>query len=348
MNGDPGGHPGQDRYARDPFSFHGRVEMRPFASEALAENALGDPHVREVPVYLPPNAGAGGERLPVVFVLSGFTGRGHSLLETHPWKTCVVRDYDRGVERGDLPRAILVLPDCFTRLGGSQYVNSTAVGRYEDYVARELTAWVDATYPTEPGRRAVVGKSSGGFGAMHLAMRHPDTFPVAASISGDCHFEYCYGTEFLAALRGLRNHDFDPAKFLAAFAESHDLGGDGHAVLNLLAMSACYSPNPDSPLGFDLPIDLRTGARIPEVWERWLAFDPVVACSEYAEALRSLDLLYLEAGTRDEFHLQFSLRVLVRRLQELDIPCVHEEFEGGHFALNERIPALLPRVIEAL
>ncbi len=352
MNGEPGEHPGVNpgvnRYARDPFSFHGRVEMRPFASEALAENALGDPHVREVPVYLPPDAGAGGERLPVVFLLSGFTGRGHALLETHPWKTCVVRDYDRGVERGDLPRAILVLPDCFTRLGGSQYVNSSAVGRYEDYVARELTAWVDATYPTEPGRRAVVGKSSGGFGAMHLAMRHPDTFPVAASISGDCHFEYCYGTEFLAALRGLRNHDFDPAKFLAAFAESHDLGGDGHAVLNLLAMSACYSPNPDSPLGFDLPIDLETGERVSAVWERWLEFDPVVACERYAAELSRLELLYLEAGLADEFHLQFALRILARRLTELGIPHEHVEHERGHFDISDRYLTVLPKLVSAL
>lgn len=348
MSAHPDEHSESCRYTRDPFAFHGRVEMRPFASEALAGNPLGDPHEREVPVYLPPNAGANGERLPVLFLLSGFTGRGHSLLETHPWKPGVVRDYDRGVERGDMPRAVLVMPDGFTRLGGSQYVNSSAVGQYEDYVARELTTWVDATYPTEPGRRGVVGKSSGGFGALHLAMRHPDTFPVAASISGDCNFEYCYGTEFLAGLRGLRGYDFDPAKFLTAFAETHELKGDGHAIINLLAMSACYSPNPESALGFDLPIDLETGARIPPVWDRWLEFDPVVACERHAAALSRLDLLYLEAGLADEFHLQFALRVLVQRLTELGIPCEHVEHEGGHFDLSGRYSVVLPRLIAAL
>jgi len=334
-------------YVRDPASFRGRVEMRPYESVALKGNAPGDPHVREVPVYLPP-AALEGERLPVVFLLAAFTSRPQSWLETHPWKSGVVQAVDRAMAAGEMPPAILVMPDAFTHLGGSQYVNSEALGRYEDYVALELVEWVDATYPTRAGRRALMGKSSGGFGALHLGMRHPDTFGVVASISGDCHFEYGYAGDFLCALRGLEAHAGDPRAFLEAFQRTHDLSGDGHAVLSLLGMSACYSPNPASPLGFDLPIDLRTGARIPEVWERWLAFDPVVACSEYADALRSLDLLYLEAGTRDEFHLQFSLRVLVRRLQELGIPYVHEEFEGGHFALNERIPALLPRVIEAL
>ena len=338
---------GDDRWLRDPHTFRGRLELRPFESEVLRDNPLSDPHVREVPVYVPPQA-VQGERAPVVFLLTGFTGRPHALLETHPWKTGVVLAADRAMAAGELSPAILVMPDAFTRYGGSQFVNSGALGRYEDYVARELVAWVDEIYPTRAGRRALVGKSSGGFGALHLGMRHPRVFPVVASIAGDCHFEYGYAQDFLNALRGLQAHGGDPRAFLAAFEESHDLSGDGHAVLNLLAMSACYSPNPESELGFDLPIDLHTGERVPEVWERWLAFDPLVACEAHADALRSLELLYLEAGTRDEFHLQFGLRVLVRKLAALGIPCEHVEFEGGHFGLNDRYVELLPRLIAAL
>ena len=113
-------------------------------------------------------------------------------------------------------------------------------------------------------------------------------------------------------------------------------------------MSACYSPNPDAQLGFDLPIDLHTGARVPEVWKRWLRFDPVCACEEYAQGLRSLDLLHLEAGTSDEFHLQFGLRVLAQRLTSLKIEHNHEEFDGGHFGINGRYVQLMPRLIEAI
>ena len=207
---------------------------------------------------------------------------------------------------------------------------------------------MDATFPVREGRRGIIGKSSGGFGALHLGMRHADLFGAVASISGDCHFEYSYATDFLPALRGLIPFDGDPARFLAAFEENHELRGDGHATLNLLAMSACYSPNPDSPLGFDLPIDPHTGARVSEVWERWLAFDPVCACEQHAEALRSLNLLHLEAGTTDEFHLQFGLRILAQRLTSLNIEHCHEEFDGGHFGINERYVQLIPRLVEAL
>ena len=113
-------------------------------------------------------------------------------------------------------------------------------------------------------------------------------------------------------------------------------------------MSACYSPNPDVPLGFDLPIDPRTGVRVPEVWKRWLRFDPVCACEEYSEGLRSLDLLHLEAGTTDEFHLQFGLRILSQRLKSLKIEHCHDEFDGGHFGINGRYVQLIPRLIDAL
>ena len=335
-----------DRLLRDPDTFQGRVEVHPFQSRVLENNALGDPALRETPIYLPPQAGS--ESLPVIYMLVGFTGRPHSLLETHPWKSGVILTLDRAMATGEMPPAIVVMPNAFTRYGGSQYVNSSAVGAYEDHVVQELVPWVDATFPAREGRRGIIGKSSGGFGALHLGMRHADLFGAVASISGDCHFEYSYATDFLPALRGLIPFDGDPARFLAAFEENHELGGDGHATLNLLAMSACYSPNPDSPLGFDLPIDPHTGARVSEVWERWLAFDPVCACEQHAEALRSLNLLHLEAGTTDEFHLQFGLRVLAQRLTSLNIEHCHEEFDGGHFGINERYVQLMPRLIDAI
>ncbi|MFT5051035.1 MAG: S-formylglutathione hydrolase FrmB [Chlamydiales bacterium] len=335
-------------YRRDPLAFTGRVETRPFESRALQGNALGDAHIREVPVYLPPNFEDVEGGLPVVFILSAFTGRPQALLETHPWKAGVVQAFDRAVASGEAPPAILVMPDAFTRLGGSQYVDSSFCGNYETYVARELVAFIDETYPTRPGRRAVCGKSSGGFGALHLGMRHPDTFPVVASISGDCHFEFGYASDFLNAARGLLAHDSDPAAFLAAFAQHCDLSGDGHAVLNLLAMSACYSPNPDSPMGFDLPIDPRSGERIQATWERWLAYDPLHASKHFAANLRRLEWLYLEAGRSDEFHLQFALRALTGRLRELEVPFEHVEFEGGHFGLNARLTALLPELVRRL
>ncbi|MCA8979709.1 MAG: esterase [Planctomycetes bacterium] len=330
------------------MAFAGRVETPTIESAVLASNRLDDPTAREVPVYLPPGWDAPGASFPVVYLLAGFTGRGQKFLETHPWHKGVALRYDELVAAGTAPPAILVMPDCFTRMGGSQYVNSSYMGRYEDHLVRELVPFVDQHYPTRPGRRGVMGKSSGGYGAMRLSMRHSEVFGAAASISGDCHFEYGYAPEFLAGLRGLESAGGDPAAFLRAFFEDPKLDGDGHAVINLLAMSACYSPNPDSPLGFDLPVELGTGRRVEEVWKRWLAFDPVTLIDRHASDWRDLDWLHLECGKRDEFHLQFGLRILRERLVALDVPHEYEEFDGGHFGIDDRYLALLPRMIAAL
>ena len=115
-------------YLRDPASFRGRVEMRPFTSEVLADNAPGDPHVREVPVYLPP-AALQGERLPVIFLLAAFTSRPQSWLETHPWKSGVVLEIDRAMAAGETPPAIWGTPDAAQPLRRSPYGHTEDRGR---------------------------------------------------------------------------------------------------------------------------------------------------------------------------------------------------------------------------
>jgi enterochelin esterase family protein len=336
------------RFVHDPFSYKGRVEMRPQKSRVLASNRLEDPTEREVPVYLPPGWDEAGAQFPVIFMLAGFTGRGQNFLGSHPWKGSVVQTFDRAVARGACPPAILVMPDCFTAMGGGQYINSAFMGRYEDYIMGELVSFVDATYPTLPGRRGVIGKSSGGFGAMSLSMRYPEIFSAAASISGDCHFEYGYVLEFLAALRCLQASGGSPQGFLDGFYKRPILKGDDHALLNTLAMSACYSPALDQDLGFELPFDCHTGRRNESVWQRWLEFDPVYLVESCAPAWRSLDFLHLEAGQSDEFHLQFGLRILGQALERLEIPHRGGEFAGGHFDINHRYQHILPSMIAAL
>lgn len=326
----------------DPVAFHGRVELRAFESRVLADNPLGDPHVRSVPVYLPP--GADGEDLPVIFVLAGFTGRGHKYLETHPWHPGPIVGYDRAVAAGAAPPAILVLPDCFTRFGGSQYVDSSAVGAYRSHLVDELVPWVDATYRTRPKERGVVGKSSGGFGALWLGMQHPEVFGRVASISGDCGFDALFPPEFLACLRGLVAFNGSPAAFLEEFWRAPQLSGDGHAVINTLAMAACYAPNPTSELGFDLPFELETGELIDAVWQRFLAFDPLVAAPAHAAALASLEVLHLECGLSDEFHLQWGARRLARTWRELAIPHEHVEHAGGHRGIDDRFGPLFAKL----
>lgn len=333
---------------RSPLSapnLAGRLERCLVQSDLLRGNALGDPATRELPVYLPPGYENLGP-LPCIWLLAGFTGRGAKYAEVSGFAPSLVQSFDRLVALGEVPPAMLVMPDAFTRLGGSQYVDSSATGPYASHLVRELLPLVEAHFPA--GAHGLVGKSSGGFGALHLVRSYPGQFAAAASISGDCCFELCYAADFPAALRGLARHGFDPLTFLAAIEGRGPNSADEHTTLGALAMAACYSPNPSSPLGFDLPFDLHSAERIELVWRRWLHFDPLQAAEEAAPAWSQLALLHVECGLADEYHLQWGLRRLVRRLVELGVPHQHLEHPGGHRHIDGRILAVLGPMVRAL
>jgi len=315
----------------------------------LRGNAAGDPHERRVPVYLPPAYDEHPERrFPVVVVLTGFTGRGRMLLNDNPWSPSLDERMDALIASG-CPETILVMPDCFTRFGGSQYVDSTATGRYETHLVRELVPWVDARYRTLGARehRGIAGKSSGGFGAMRLGMRHPDVFGALACHSGDMLFEYCYQVDFPKACSVLQAAG-GARRFLEGFEAKPQKGKDDFLALNILAMAACYSPDASAELGVALPFDLATGLPRADVWARWLAFDPLRLLPAHAEALRSLKLLYLDCGTKDEFHLHHGARAFAAELERLRIAHRHEEFDDGHMNVPYRYDVSLPALARAL
>ncbi len=331
---------------------NGRVDSFDLASEALRSNSLGDPADRQVPVYLPPGYDESGDRrYPVVVVLTGFTGRGVMALNRSGWGEGIDQRMDRLIASGACPPMILVLPDCFTRLGGSQYLDSSATGPYETYVVREVVPEVDRRYRTLADRRhrGVMGKSSGGYGALVLGMRHPDVFGALASHSGDTAFEYCYRPDFPGVVRAAEKHG-SLEKFLLDFEKSPKKSHDQMMVLNILAMAACYSPNPSkpSPLAFDLPFDLATGEIEGTVWKKWAAWDPVEMADAHAEALRSLRLVFLDCGRRDEFRLDVGARILAARLRALGVPFEHEEFDDGHMDIQYRYDVSLPKLAKAL
>lgn len=324
---------------------NGRLQVETVSSVVLKDNPLGDPRRREVPVYLPPSYGAKrGRRYPVLFYLPGFTGTGRGSVNYNPWKENVVERFDRLISTAKSHEAILVIPDCFTAFGGSQYLNSGAVGLYGDHVLYELVGFIEDKFATvrSPEGRAVLGKSSGGFGALTLAMHHPEIFAHCVSHSGDMGFDACYGGDLLKLCAAAEKFGRSLPRLTAEFRRSRDKAGFDFGAINALGMSACYSPNPKSPVGFDVPVDLRTGERLPAVWKRWEALDPVHACARHATQLSRLKTLWFDAGVKDEFFLHLGARRLSDALKRLKVKHAHEEHDRGHFDMDARLDVSLP------
>jgi enterochelin esterase-like enzyme len=327
----------------------GRVDVTTIESRLLEGNLLGDPSRRELLAYLPPDYDARSDRYPTVMILPGFGSNHRSLLGYDIWKPNLVERFEALVVNGDCPPAILVLPDAITTYGGSQFVDSTVTGLYQSYLAEEVVAHVDATYRTIPEReaRAVAGRSSGGFGALRLAMDRSDLFSVVGSHAGDALFEVTLRPMFLPAALA-----FDRAGGVEAFArriaETGPRGSDFDALF-FLAAAMAYAPEPERPLPHAaLPFDARTGDPVPDVWARFLAHDPVLRAPLHADALRSLRLVYVDAGNVDEYGAQLAARKLDGALRAAGAQVVFEEFEGGHRGTSHRYDASLPRLVSAL
>ncbi len=328
------------------------IEMPEIASKALAKNPLGDPSTRRLPILLPPDYESSGRRYPIIVGLTGFTGRGIMMLNDSAWGPNLTQRLEALYAAG-MPHAILILPDCFTRYGGSQYINSAATGRYEDYVIDGLIPWIDAHYRTIPAleARGVFGKSSGGYGSMILGMRHPDVFGALACHSGDMFFDLCYARDFPAFCNAI-NRAGGVEEWWRRTTEKigavEKLANEDMEALNILAMAACYSPDASAPLGIGLPMDLHTCERIPEVWARWLEWDPAEQLDRYENSLRGLRLFYMDCGNRDEFSLHFGARLMAKRLTERGIPFEYEEFDDGHMSVQYRYDVSLPKIAHAL
>ncbi|HXY46541.1 MAG TPA: alpha/beta hydrolase-fold protein [Thermoplasmata archaeon] len=333
-----------------PLPLKGRAERHSFESRVLENNPWGDPTERELPVYLPPSGETEGR--PLLLLLSGYTGAGwlHFQRPRYLADTIVGR-LDRLIREGLVAEAVLVAPDCLTTLGGSQYLNSTATGRYEDYVVEEVLPWVQRRYRTGP--TAVLGTSSGGFGALSVALRHPERIRAAGSNAGDALFEYCYLPEFPIAFREIRKAGGPEEllrRLLSAPISNFGPANPQMKALETMAYASCYSPIESEPGRFDLPFDLETGETRPEVWSRWLACDPVrmIQTERHRKALGELAYVYVDGGRQDEYSLDLGARSFAAAAARQGIHVDFEEFEGVHADGGPRYDVMIPRLLRAL
>jgi len=340
----------------------GRFEQQTVRSRVLEGNPLGDPTERPLWVYLPPGCGDDpGRRYPGIYVIQGYTGQVDMWWNRSALRPTVPELVDElfagpgpegagGPQRPPPPAAIVVFVDCWTSLGGSQFLNSPGTGRYLDYLCDEVVAFVDQRYPTLPARehRGIAGKSSGGYGAMVAPMLRDDVFGALASHAGDALFEYCYQPDFAKATRALRDHyGGSYERFLADFATRPAMSKDSDgALLGTWAMAACYSAEPDGTV--TLPFDPATGRLRDEVWRRWLALDPVRMAAGHGAQLRSLRGIYLDAGRRDQFWLDLGAAAFSAELDALEIEHTFELFDATHSGIEYRYPKGLAFLAERL
>ncbi len=325
---------------------HRHPQVLRISSEVLKNNPLGDPHERDVWVYTPP--GHDPERpLPALLALAGFTGNGAMFFNADPVGDPLGARLDRMIARGECPPVIVVGVDCFTRVGGNQFIDSSATGPYATHLVSELLPFVERHFAVS--RWGVFGKSSGGYGAIVLAMLYPARFEAFACHSGDANFELCYLPDALEALDQFRAAG-GPRQWLDAYWQSpRRRGASQGKALNFLAMAAHYSPDEASPhLGISFPFDLETGRFLPEVWARWQAWDPVRMISSRKDALRRCRLAFVDCGSKDEYGLHWGARALAAELRNVGVNVVHEEFEDGHMNIQYRFERSIPLLTRAL
>ena len=357
----------------------GTLVVLEHVSSVLRGNPLRDPYARPLTVWLPAEydqgaSGGRGRRFPVLYDLVGFTGSGPAHVAWKNFSENVPERAARLIHERRMSPAILVFPDCFTALGGNQYINSSAIGRYADYLTKEIVPFVDREFRTVASRdhRGCFGKSSGGYGAIMHGMKYPSTWGAVADHSGDAYFEFVYWPDWPNTLNELARHrprrvaagrydvraaerganrgvdDGRVRRFLRAVWKKPKLTRDEvHAIMNL-CMAASYDPDPRAPNGFRLPFNLETGEVLSDRWRAWQRHDPVRLVRRYRRNLRSLRGIYLDCGWRDQYHIHYGCRLLSKRLRAAGIAHRYEEFNDDHSDIDYRMDVSLPFLSRAL
>lgn len=330
----------------------GRIETIEVESTALANNVLGDPTRRTIAIYLPEGYEHGSEEYPLLVDIVGFTGSGFGHIGWKAFQENVPQQIDRLVEAGEMGQVIVAFPDCFTSLGGNQYVNSSAMGNWTDFLCDEMVPALESAFRIKKGQahRGLFGKSSGGYGAVIHGMQRADCWGAIACHSGDMDFELCYRSDFPGLLRMLSNYDYNIGAFVRKVHKGKKVMGSDFHNLMMLAMAASYDPDPESPFGIRLPVTEDTCQIIEERWKNWLEWDPVLMIDkvEAQHNLKALKGIFIDCGSKDQYNLVYGARQFTNKLQLLGIDHRYEEFPDNHSTVDYRMDVSLPYLYNAI
>lgn len=283
--------------------------------QSLEGNLEGNSANREVFVILPPSyAKEPNRRYPVVYFLHGFGDTAQIYLDY-----LKIPDATRAAFAAGAQEMILVLPDGYTRLGGAMYSNSSTVGDFETFVARDLVAYIDGHYRSLAQResRGLAGHSIGGYGALRIGMKFPNVFSSLYAMSSCCLVPRTISVEQAKALEGATLEQALKPDFAMRFD---------------LAAAAAWSPAPDRP-PFFLDSGAKGGTLDPLVLAKWAANAPQAMLPQYLPALRSMAGISLDVGDKD-FILADS-NAMHAELNRFGIAHDWEVYEGDH---GNRVP----------
>ena len=281
---------------------------------ALEGNLEGDAVDRDVFVFLPPSyAKQKSRRYPVVYALHGYSiGAEQWSHEIHVPQTI------EGAFAQGAKEMIVVLPDSKTVHNGSMYSSSVTTGDFEQFVARDLVAYIDSHYRTIPDRksRGLVGHSMGGYGATRIGMKHADVFGSLYIMSPCC-----------LSPRPMGPANPENEKALEAVKTPEDSAKLGFFQRAQLASAAAWSPDPKNPpLYLDLPT--KDGVAQPDVLAKWTANAPLVFVDQYVDNLRKYHGVSIDVGDQDG--LRFDAGKLHDILDKYGIANSFEIYPGTH------------------
>ena len=303
------------------------VETLTVQSQVLRKNPLKDPSLRHNPILLPRRI---KKDLPVIIILSGFTGSGPKSFGVKPFESNIPQSIDKWFYKNKDLSPLVVFIDTMTCWGGSQFINSRASGLYEDYVMKEILPAIEQNYSVKssPKYWCLMGGSSGGYGALHLASRFPKRFGLAAALAPDSAFDLSLLPEIYSTLPTIhRLGSMNRIKKMMAGGHLQKQR-NFHNIVNVIGMAHCYSKN-----AIEFPIDSHTGILRASIWREWKRNDPLVFLKK--RQLKGLQVL-LDVGSYDEFNLQYGARHIYQILKEQQVSCHYSEFDGGHFDLSSR------------
>ena len=290
------------------------VELIKIHGAALEGNLEKDDVDREALVFLPPSyASDKSRRYPVIYALHGYS------IGAEQWsKEIHVPQTIEGAFAQGAQDAIVVLPDSKTVHNGSMYSSSATTGDFENYIAKDVVAYMDAHYRTIPKRssRGLVGHSMGGYGASRIGMKHSDVFGSLYIMSPCC---------MSARPAGPSNPEMDKA--LEAVKTPEDSAKLSFGLRAQLASAAAWSPNPKNPpLYLDLPS--KDGVVQQDVLAKWAANAPLAFVDQYIGNLRQYKAIAIDVGDQD------GLRVGAAKLHEIldsyGVANTFEIYSGTH------------------